>query len=72
MRFKTVETIALSGPIVTLVLFFIAAFLGGPIVRLFRLSADRWEALFTAWKFLTVFLFGVGLGAALVTPTKNM
>jgi hypothetical protein len=60
-----VETFALSAIVGTLVLYFIAAFLGGPKVGLFHLTMDQWDALFTAWKVLAVFLFGVTVGAVI-------
>jgi hypothetical protein len=66
MTYKKLETISISGTVATVAIFFLAAFLGGPMVQLFHLSAEQWETLLTVVKFVAVFLIGVSLGAAFV------
>jgi hypothetical protein len=68
MTYKKLETVAVSGIAATVALYFLGAFLGGRLVRLFHLSADQWETLFTVVKFVVVFLLGVSVGAALSHP----
>jgi hypothetical protein len=66
MTYKKLETISIGGTVTAVAVFFIAAFLGGPLVHVFHLSMEQWETLFTVVKVVAVFLIGVSLGAALV------
>ncbi len=56
----------LCGTVATVGIFFVVAFLDGPMVHLFHLSVEQWGTLLTVVKFVVVFLISVSLGAAFV------
>jgi small neutral amino acid transporter SnatA (MarC family) len=66
MTYEKLETLAISGVVATVAIFFVAAFLGGPLMQWFHLSTTQWDRLFTIVEFVVVFLIGISLGAAFV------